>query len=295
MLKYFKNFLNGMALGITETVPGVSAGTIAIIIGVYYDLIEAVNHFRKDPKKHLRLLIPLLIGVAVGAFMFISLMRWLLENYSFPTMIFFIGLVVGIIPVVYKKVKEPGKQFKPLEIVLILTPALLLIVISHLRTVTVTDTVEIIANIDIPFMIFIFFAGILAAAALIIPGISGSFVLLLLGIYPLAIYSVSSIGLLFTNFTDVTLLLNICKVLIPLGLGIIIGGLSMARLIGRLLKNYTKIIYSIILGLLIGSVYALFREPITFQSSISALIIIIGVVLFFLGGLLSFTLGKKRL
>jgi putative membrane protein len=84
-------------------------------------------------------------------------------------------------------------------------------------------------------------------------------------------------------------------VLIPLGLGIVIGGLSMARLIGKLLKNYHKIVYSIILGLLIGSVYALFREPIVFQSGISAPIILIGAVLFALGCLLSFTLGKKRL
>jgi len=298
MLKLFKNFIYGMAFGSVETVPGFSGGTIAIILGFYDELIKSVNNFRKDYKKSLKFLIPLLLGIAAGVVLFSSLMTYLLTNYSFPTMIFFIGLIVGIIPLIYSKIKEPGHTLKIKEIILIIIPVLILIIISHLKKIFSADSVinpaEIIQNINFLFMLFIFFAGIIAAAALIIPGISGSFVLLLFGIYPLAIHSVKSIKDLLTDITNVQLLLDICKVLVPLAIGVIIGVLSMARLIEKLLTNYNKIIYSIILGLLLGSVYALFNDPILFQTGTSAPFIIIGIFIFMAGCVISFILGKKR-
>jgi putative membrane protein len=131
--------------------------------------------------------------------------------------------------------------------------------------------------------------------ALVIPGVSGSFVLLLLGVYPLATHSISSIRFLLADITNTDLLWSIGKVLVPLGIGVIIGGLSMARLIEKLLKNYYRVTYLIILGLLLGSVYALFKEPIVFRSGISAIIILIGFATFLLGCIVSFSLGRKRL
>ena len=295
MIKELRNFLYGMAFGITETIPGVSAGTIAIILGFYSELIEAVNHFAEAPRKYLRFLLPLVLGIAAGLILFGSIIKYLLTNFSFPTMSFFIGLIAGIIPPIYSKVKEPGRGFKPKEIALIGFPALVLVIISNLKAVTVEAPADIIAAIDIPFMFFIFLAGMIAAAALVIPGISGSFVLLLIGIYPLVIHSLASIGHLFADITNIPLMLDICKVLGPLGVGIIIGGLSMARLIEKLLNNYYKTVYSIILGLLLGSVYALFKEPIVFQSGMSAMIIASGAVTLSLGCAISFNLGKKKL
>ena len=296
MKKTVRNFFNGLAFGITETVPGVSGGTIALILGFYYELIRSVNHFRKDYKKSLNFLIPLLLGVAVGALAFSSIINFFLKNYSFPTMTFFIGLITGIIPAIYSKVKEPGKIFNVKEIILILLPIILLVLISNLKGMadSVTDPAEVIKNIDVLFMVFIFFVGMMAAAALVIPGISGSFVMLLCGIYPLFTYTLSSVRILLADIANIELWLNICKVLGPLGIGIIIGGLSMARLIEKLLNNYTKIIYSVILGLLLGSVYALFNDPIVYQSGISLPIIILGAETLFFGAVISYNLGKRR-
>ena len=290
MRKLLRNFLNGLAFGITETVPGVSGGTIAVMLGFYHELIDAVSHFTKDVRKHLAFLIPLLLGAASGIVAFSSLIHYLLTNYSFPTMAFFIGLIVGIIPVIYKRVKTPGKWFAPMELLMVVAPMLLLTVSSHIKEPSAVNPAEAIGEIGIPFMFFIVFAGILAAAALILPGVSGSFILLLLGIYPLVTYSLSSVRHLSAN-----LLPDICKVLIPLGIGIVIGGLSMARLIGRLLKSHNKAVFLIILGLLIGSVYAFTREPILFQSGLPAGMTAIGVVTFLSGSVLSFIIGKKRL
>jgi putative membrane protein len=144
-------------------------------------------------------------------------------------------------------------------------------------------------------MFFLFLGGMMSAAALVIPGISGSFVLLLLGIYPLAIYSISAIRALIADITNIALMLNICKVLAPLGLGIIAGGLSMIRLIEELLRNYHKIVYLIILGLLSGSVCVLFMNPIVYKSGVSVILFLIGIAALSLGCVLSFIAGKKRL
>jgi putative membrane protein len=295
MFAFIRNFLNGLAFGITETIPGVSGGTIAIVLGFYFELIEAINHFTEDIRKYLKFAIPLILGLVTGLLLFSSLIHYLLTNFSFPTMLFFIGLIMGIIPIIFSKVKEPGINLKLSEIILIIIPFLVLLLISQLKEASVVDPEEVINNIDFPFMIFIFFAGIVAAMALVIPGVSGSFVLLLLGIYPVIIYSISSIRLLLTDVSNTALLLNICKVLIPLVIGIVIGGLSMVKLIEKLLKNYHKVVYSIILGLLLGSVCVLFREPMVYKSGISVVIVIIGIVTLSLGAVFSFIMGKKRL
>lgn len=293
--KVIRDFLNGLAFGITETVPGVSGGTTAIILGFYRELIEALNHFTENAKHYTKFLIPLSLGIAAGLVTFSSIMTYLILNFSFPTMTFFIGLIVGIIPLIYTKVKEPKRWFKPKELALILIPMATVVLISTLKPLSVINPVEAINHIDVPFMLFIFLTGILAASALVVPGISGSFVLLLFGIYPLVTYCVSLIGYLLTDPTNVSLMLGIAKVLVPLALGIIVGGLAMARLIENLLKHHYKTMYSLILGLLLGSVYALFREPFIFQSGVSTLIIIAGGATLLLGSLLSFSLAKKRL
>lgn len=292
--KTIKNLLNGLAFGVTETVPGVSGGTIAIILGFYDELIGAVNNFRKDPRRYLKILIPMLIGVIIGMVAFSSIMYYLLTNHTLPTMTFFIGLIIGIIPIISKKVKPPGKGLKSGQLALIGLPILFLIVIAGLKGAPINDPAEVIDSISFPYMLFILLAGVIAAAALVIPGISGSFVLLLIGIYPLATYSISSIRYLIVEPSG-ELVLDICKVLVPLGIGVVIGGLAMCRLIEGLLERHYETAYSIILGLLIGSVYVLLREQFLTQSTVQAGTIIIAVVTCALGCILSFKLGAKRL
>jgi putative membrane protein len=290
-----RNFLNGLAFGVTETVPGVSGSTIAIILGFYDELIETVNHFTENVRKYMAFLLPLLLGVATGLVAFSSIVTYLLANHSFPTMAFFIGLIIGIIPLIYTRARDGDRQIKHGQIPLILAPIILLVVIANVKGVSVVNPAEIIPAIDPPYMAFILLAGIIAAAALVIPSVSGSFMLLLLGIYPLVTYSVASLRFLLTDITNMGLWWDILKVLLPLGIGIVIGGLAMARLIERLLKNHYKTVYSIILGLLIGSVYTLFKEPIMFQSGLSAGVIALGIFTCVLGCAASFTLGRKKL
>jgi putative membrane protein len=250
MKKVIKNFLYGIALGVTETVPGVSGGTIAVILGFYDDLIKSVNHLRRDFKNSVKFLTPLLFGAASGILVFGSVISYLLNNHSFPTMSFFIGLITGIIPIIYLKIKEPGKMLSFKEISLIAVPVLILLAISKIKAMAGSaDTAESIQNIGVSFMFFIFFTGIIAAAAFVIPGVSGSFVLLLFGVYPIITQAISYIGVFFADISNLGLLANICKALAPLAAGVLIGGLTTARIIEKLLGNHYKILYSIILGL----------------------------------------------
>ena len=294
MLKTIRRLLNGLAFGVTETVPGVSGGTIAIILGFYDELIGAINNFRKEPKRYLKILLPILAGVIVGFIAFSGVMHYLLTYHTLPTMTFFVGLIVGIIPIIFRKVKEPSGGLKSGRVAMIGLPALLVIVLAGLKGVEIRDPVDVIAAIDFPYMLFLVLAGAIAAMALVIPGISGSFVLLLIGIYPLAMYSISTVRLLITEPSG-ELVTDICKVLVPLGIGIIIGGLTMCRIIEGLLEKHYTVAYSIILGLLLGSVYALLRQQLLAQSGMEAVTVVIAVITCAAGCLLSYNLGKKRL
>jgi putative membrane protein len=295
MRKLLRNFINGLSFGIVETVPGVSGGTVAVILGFYDELIDTINHFRQNFRKRLSFLIPLLLGTAAGIVAFGSLIHFLLTNYSFPTMSFFIGLIVGIIPLVFMKVKMPGKWFSPPEHLMVFIPVLVLVAISVITNGKASAAGPAEALGSVAYMVFIFFAGIIAAAALIIPGISGSFVLLLLGVYPTAVDALASVKDLFFGIETAATLADICRVLVPLAVGIVIGGLSMARLIGLLLEKHHKTVYLIILGLLIGSVYALFRNPIVYNSGVPGWAAVTGAATFILGGATSFSVGRKRL
>ena len=293
MQKIIIGFFNGLALGITQIIPGISGATIAIMMGFYFEFIETINHFTKDIKKNIKFVLPIFIGIFAGLLIFSSIVNFLLINYSFPTMLFFIGLIAGILPHIYSKAKGRDRKLKIKDIVLAAIPFIILLIISFQQESSQTNPAELVENIGIPYIIFLFLAGILSAAALIVPGFSGSFVLLLLGVYHLVIYSISSIRHLLLDLTNFSLILNIVKVLLPFGIGVIIGILSMSRLIEMLLKNYNKILYTLILGLLLGSIFALFREPMIYQSGISQPIIIIGIATFVAGTLAAFFLGKR--
>ena len=302
-LKDIRAFINGIAFGLTLIVPGASGGTVAVILGFYNQLIDSVNNFTRNKRKHLRFLIPFLLGVAGGIVGFASVIRYLLENFSLPVMLFFIGMIAGVIPSIGKIALSrtqqnndavPHKTSKFKQISLVTVSAVLLGTISHLTYTPSAEPTEIIAGIGIPFMFFLFFVGIIAAASLVTPGTSGSFVLLLFGVYHVLIYSVASIRHLWIDLTNTALWIDICMVALPFGIGVIIGGISTAKLIGKLLNDYPLIIHPIILGLMIGSVYTLFRDPIVYQSGITTTLVISGIFTFAAGFAISFLLSRRH-
>ena len=295
MINTAKNLINGLTFGVTQIVPGVSGGTVAIIMGYYNELIDSINNFRKDYKKSLKFLLPFMVGILFGMVLFSSVVSYMLDNFSFPTMLFFVGLIAGIAPAVYNKMTDENKLPKLKYIILAIIPTLLLVAISHFTNPSEPNPREVIDSVNISYMLFLVVAGAVAAAALIVPGVSGSFVLLLFGVYHVATYSLSSIRDLLGDITNTEIFFDILKIMAPLGIGIIIGGLLMARIVGKLLESYTKIVYSIILGLIIGSVYALLREDMVYESGTAMPMVVAAVVAFIAGWVLSFVLGQKKM
>ena len=292
MLKDIKNLFNGSVYGMTLVIPGVSATILAIILGFYDELLYTMNHIREDKRKNIRYLIFFVIGVAVGTVLFSRLITFLINTFSLPTMLFFAGLLTGIIPLTYSYAKGPAARISIREIVL----AIAAIIGLYLLTVGFTEP-EIAPGYnggpDVMVILFLFAAGIVNGATLVIPGLSGAFILLIMGLYPIIISTVSDIGTFLANPTNFDLFIEIALVLAPFGIGALIGVIFMAKLMEKLLKSYHKQVYAVIMGMVIASVVTLFQNPIVYQSGVSTPAIIIGGLLAIAGFIIAFTLGKK--
>lgn len=289
MNKIFLGFLKGIFIGLANIIPGVSGGTIAVILGIFDDLIDTINNFFRDIKKNLGFITPIGFGILFSILFFSSILELCLKKYSLPTNIFFIGLIFGSIPIIYKKAIKNG--IKKNYFLYTLLSILIVILASNFNNDSVT---QINNNLSFIFLLKIFFGGLLAAIAMIIPGISGSFIMVLLGIYPTVINSISNISRCLLNLSDKNLLIRTGAIIFSLGLGLILGILLISRLISVLLEKFYSETYFCILGLIIGSIYGIFASPMTYQSGINNFMILISVISFFVGAIISYFLGEKN-
>jgi putative membrane protein len=285
--RHIKNFVNGSVYGATLIIPGISATVFAIILGFYDELISAVN------RRNIRYLIVFLLGAAAGSVAFSSAILYLLDNHSFPTMLFFLGLLLGIVPLIASKTKGGGSKPALREILLAVFSLLALFALSRSVTVNELSPAYAVNNMTAFLVFYILLAGIINGATLVIPGLSGALILLIMGLYPLVIYSVSLIGIYIRDAGNLSLLRDICFVLIPFGAGALAGCLLMARLMEKLMRDYNKSVYAVILGLILGSAAALTLDPIVYQSGISTISAMAGAATFTTGCVVSYNLGKR--
>ncbi|MBE6878121.1 MAG: DUF368 domain-containing protein [Ruminococcaceae bacterium] len=258
-------FLKGIIFGVANVIPGVSGGTIAVVLHIFDRLIEAINHFTKDIKKHIMFLAPLGIGALAGILVFSMLIDYTLTNYSLPTCGFFAGLVAGSIPLIYgmAKSKQPKNTSKAKYFILAALAFALVIFLSTLKTAE--GGTAVVGDVPVALMFKAFIGGAIAAAAMICPGISGSFMLVLLGLYNVVIGYVALVKDFLVTF-DMTILISIIKFCAPLGLGIIFGAILISRIIEFLMNKYHTETYYIILGLILGSLIGIFLDPIAYGS-----------------------------
>ncbi len=272
-------FIKGIIFGIANIIPGVSGGTMAVVLNIYDKLIFSINNFFKNPKETLPFLLTLLLGAGCGIVFFSSIISFGLTNYSLPTTMLFAGLVTGSIPLIGKIATEE-KGFNPSYLIFTFVAFLVVFFMSNQKEVTS------LVNQDQSY-VYLFLCGVIASSAMIIPGISGSFMMILLGVYPIMLASISSLKDLILNPTNFTLMTEILQVLVPIGLGIIVGVLITSKFIEFLIKKYKSQTFFVILGLIFGSLYALFVDPLTYQSGVTTMMILLSVVTFILGVLIS--------
>lgn len=227
----------GLITGATMIVPGVSGGSMAMILGIYDRLISAISSFRKDVKGNLLFLARFVVGAGIGMFLFSTPLSWLLGHYPMPTMYFFLGAVFGGIPVIGKK---SGVRKFSLDVILyMLIGVAAVLLISAIPTGTLNAGSQ--RGADIWLMLPV--VGVAAATALILPGISISHFLLILGLYDSLLGAIKSFELTF---------------LLPLGLGLLVGIILFSKFLERMMDQWPKQTYLIILGFIIGSVAQIF-------------------------------------
>ncbi|GAA0116121.1 DUF368 domain-containing protein [Clostridium senegalense] len=257
-MKFLSNFFKGIAISISQIVPGVSGGTIAIILGIYDDLIHAINNILNDFKNQYKLLVQVGLGAIIGIFLFSNIVKNIITKYPIEAGFFFIGIILGGAPLMYKKATKKGLLKKNL---VYLGLGILIVVIMSGEYI---DNSNVITNLNILNFIWLFIGGIIVAIALILPGISGSFMLLILGLYNTVLTAVSDLNFL---------------ILAPIGLGVIIGTIATARTIERLLNKYPQQIYMLIFGFVLGSVVSIFPGiPTGISSIVSVILLVLGFI-----------------
>ena len=271
--------LKGMIIGVANIIPGVSGGTLMITLGLYEEIISTISHFFKNLKKNLKFIIPLAIGMGLAILLLSKVIKLCLGKYPFPTTFFFFGLVLGGIPLLWHKAKASKKRISN-WIVFFITFAIVLLFAFLKEGSFVVD----LSNLNIFGYLNLFIVGIISAATMVIPGISGSLVLMLLGYY-------EPINNTISNLTNFSLLGNNLLILIPFGLGIVVGIVLIAKLIEYLLKRYPIKTYYGVLGFVIASLIAIIKP--VFILSPSVIEVIIAVILLITGSIIAYKLGDK--
>ncbi|MDR2535242.1 MAG: DUF368 domain-containing protein [Treponema sp.] len=247
----------GIALGIANVIPGVSGGTIAVVCNVYDRLIAVITPDIKKILGSWKFWLPLGLGVGGGIIFFSKVITFLFTNYPIPTNFFFIGIILGSIPMLYRRIQAPNKRTPGLSGLICGLIGLSLMVYMKIlkpqeESVLYTELTPVIFGL-------LFLAGVLGATAMIIPGISGSFLLLVTGMYRTIMYAASDLKI---------------SLLIPTALGIGAGLLSGAALVRFLMAKVPRQTYGVILGLVGGSVIVLFPPGGVTISGVSAVSIL---------------------
>lgn len=281
---FFIDCAKGAAIGIAMIIPGISGGTLAVLLKIYDKLINAFSNLFKDFKNSVMTLLPILLGVVVAFAAAYYPLKLALKNAPFPTVMLFAGLMIGSCPKIVKDGIKNG--FKKLDIIAILIPLAVVIGICFIPNL---GAVDLSKNMPVYGYFLLILIGALASCALVVPGISGSLLLLILGYYNSIM--VDTIGGLKTDFGHSLLVLAIFAV------GLIIGFFTIAKIMKLLLNKFPRATNWAIIGFVIGSIPAIF---ITFNDNfeeygfrydvLSSAHIAIGCVLCVLGIAASFAL-----
>lgn len=253
--------LAGLLIGMGIVLPGVSGGVIAVILNVYDKIIFSVNNFFENKKENGIFLAKIIVSIIIGAIISANLLTYFFDKYLVEMSYLFIGLVLGTIPLIVKTYKE--KSDKQLNYLVIIVVMLLSALLSIFLNGDVISTEKSFFNL--------FLSGVLFILGKVVPGLSSSVLLTMIGRYDLLLSVFSNpIEFLTSNFSDFIIIL----------FGILIGFIVSMKIITYLLKKYYSLTYSVIIGFVIGSVVSLYPNEVSF----------LGIMFFLIGLILSFAI-----
>ena len=251
MLQWILDILRGVVMGVSNIIPGVSGGTMAVSMGIYDRIIYAANNIFKQFRKSIRELLPILIGVLIGLFAFAALIGTLLGTKSdeipltrLPTNFAFIGLILGGLPAIYKRVNMRSAKIPGLILFLVF---LALVVVLPLLNPPEARTVDH----SFGTILLMIPLGAIASSTMVIPGVSGSMIMMLLGYYNSIINAMNDLR--GGDWSSLAILL-------PYAIGLLVGIVVIAKLMNYLLKKHAALTFCAIFGLVIGSPVTLLMQ-----------------------------------
>lgn len=280
-----KQILQGMVVGLANIIPGVSGGTMMVAMGLYDRLIHAITHLKKEFKESMKLLIPIFAGAGIAIVALSRLFEFLLEQYPIPTNFAFCGLIAGSLPFIFKKVKGHTVTIGKMIPFLIFFGVVILMALLGETDGNAADVSFNLIN-----MMKLFGVGIIAAATMVVPGVSGSMMLMLLGYYDTILKVINNFVDALVTF-DVNGLLTGVGILVPFGIGVVVGIFLIAKLIEFIFSKAEIHAYYAIIGLIIASPIAILLK--TDWSGISIITMVISVVTFAAGWFAASKLGGE--
>lgn len=265
-MSFLMLILIGILIGTGVVIPGVSGGVLAVIFNVYDKIIYSINNIYRSFKTSIKFLFPIMIGIIFGIIWFSKILLFLYNRYEVITKLTFIGLILGGIPYLFKEVKKHTS--KDVNILISLLVFILSLIIFYISR----NYINISNNYNNKLIMFV--AGLLYSSGKIIPGISGSFILILLGLYEYILMIISN-----------PLLININ--ILPFIIGFIIGVFIFIKIINYFLKYHYQLTYSIIIGFVLGSIPSIIPS-LTINNNL-----LIGIVFMIISFILSYKLTKS--
>ena len=282
------NFIRGFMMSLADSVPGVSGGTIAFIMGFYDKFINSLDNLfygdKEKKKESIRFLIKLGIGWVVGMILASLILASLFEKKIYIISSLFLGFIIFSIPLIIKEEKNElkGKYF---NLIFTLIGILIVFLITYFNPVSADSGVNI-KNLNLGLVFYLIMVGMVAISAMILPGISGSTLLLIFGVYMPIMTGIKE--LLHFNFAYF-------PALAVFGTGVILGIFLIIRLLKNALSKFRSQMIYLIIGLMLGSIYAIIMGPTTLEVPKDPMSIkTFNIIAFIVGGFIIFGLDKLK-
>lgn len=286
---YIIQIIRGFCMALADSVPGVSGGTVAFLLGFYDDFITSIDDLltgnMEERKKAFIFLFKMGIGWVTGFILAVLVLTNVFESHIYAISSLFIGFIVFAIPIVIMEEKEAVFS-KKWAIIYALVGIVIVTAITYFNPVSAGEGTVNLKHLTLGTGIYVFVAGAIAISAMVLPGISGSTLLLVMGLYLPIITAIEEF--LHMKFEALPVIIIFC-------LGIFVGILSVVKIIRKALENYRAQTIYLIIGLMIGSLYSVVMGPTTLEVPQPAMTVSsFNIVFFLIGGVVIFAMQLMK-
>lgn len=283
------NFIRGFCMALADSVPGVSGGTVAFLLGFYDKFIGSLDALvagsMQKKKEAIIFLIKIMVGWVVGFLMAVSILASIFDAQIYKISSLFMGFILFAIPIVVKEEKA-NMKFNASSIIAGIIGIAIVALITYFNPIAGQGSTVDLSSLNISLILYVFVAAMFAISAMVLPGISGSTLLLIFGLYVPIISAVKAV---------ISFNLDYLPILIVFALGILAGIVSVVRVIKWALDKHRSIMIFLIIGMMIGSFYAIIMGPQTLSTPKAPLSFSSFDILWFVvGGLIIFGLQKMK-